>query len=258
MPTVTYTPSDTQRTSCQIQEAGDVAQAAVIQQGGEYALDMIKFLTGPPMNGIRKVDRFSTLTLLRNLVDMRDNDMVFLESTGSCYWYDIASTATHDGYSVISPFSGTGRWFRVGGVPQTTSQSIVYMGTEMVVGVDVPVDTVNGSWEQGGSITTGICHDLDGILPGDVLTGLACNIEKNSSPSPLTLYLVAQQAGSPGTTTTILSTQTVSATGTATYSFSHTVAAGERIRLIVQPGGSTGSWTWYSHTLSYTRSYITT
>jgi hypothetical protein len=100
--------------------------------------------------------------------------------------------------------------------------------------------------------------DFTELLPGDVLTEIEVYVEKLSSPSSLTFYMVAQEAGAPGATTSILATQTISATGTYSYTLSHTVAAGTRIRLIVTPGGGTGSWQWYSHTLSYTRSYITT
>lgn len=48
----------------------------------------------------------------------KDRDLCFVREEEALYYFDVASAATADGVKAVAPDSGTGRWFKTGGITE--------------------------------------------------------------------------------------------------------------------------------------------
>jgi len=273
MATTTYTPSATWRSTSIQQANGDVSDATVLQQSGQYAQDSIAYLTGS--NTRSQVSRLQTcadLTALKAIgtSDRRDLDFCVVDTANGerLYKFDSGSSSTGDDYAVVTPDSGSGRWHLVNAKPKSTTLRRVLAGA-----LCVSDDTVTrGTAEQDMQVfhpNTATCWgSITGFNVGDVVSEIEVAFRCSASNTlSVIFYHVASADG--GTTPTVTTLGTISLSGggvdTTTSSSSAplpvTMAEGDQITFKATfdasggSGGTSSKLRWCA--INGTRSYIT-
>lgn len=270
MPTTTYTPSATWHNTSTQQANGDVSDAAVLQQAGQYAQDGLAYLTGS--NTRTQVSRIQTCTDLTALKaigssDRRDLDFCVLDTANGerLYKFDSGSSSTGDDYAVVTPASGTGRWHMVGAKPKSTSKTWGCAGSAffgVFDGSNLPtVDFSAGTFQSNANDTAVVSVRLEDFNAGDVLSSLKVLATSSGTPGSTTITAYVCTPGDSSNTMTTLGTSTItqpkSTVTTITFGTPYTMDAGDSVQIVIDYGGGTGTWTISNARLFGTRSYIT-
>lgn len=269
----TYNPTATFHSSSTVQTNGQVSDATLLQQAGTDALDNYAYLCGDRSNtGVRRLGSVATLIALKNLdtpgmpnPEVRDEDFIFVESLRALYQYDQGSSVSGDNYSVVTPTSSTGRYLRVGNLPQSTTVSVSAAGTDffgLFSSTDLPTpDFATGYLTSNANDTATVSVRLGGFNAGDVLTG--ANISCVTASATVSATDVMVYAITPGTTNTVTLLGTANLTGplstitNLTFGSPYTFQTGDTVQVVVAFGGGIGNWTLRNAKVNATRSYIT-
>lgn len=275
MPTTTYTPTATFRTTGLVQANGDVSDADTLQNCGKYAMDSIAYLTGS--NTRTQVSRIQTCTDLTALKaigssDRRDLDFCVLDTANGerLYKFDSGSSSTGDDYAVVTPASGTGRWHLVGAKPSSTTHRWL-VGTASIE-TDVTANNATKSIANGRIVCTGgnatLYAEFNDFNVGDVITSVElaadANVGGGGANAVAAFYLMSAALAATTPTMTLLGTVTITAGSGATNStvsaapLPVTLATGQKVIVQLTCNTAIGVTDYiYWVALNGTRSYIT-
>lgn len=275
MATTTYTPTATWRSTSTQQANGDVSDATVLQQGGQYAQDSIAYLTGShDRSQVSRIQTCTDLTALKAIGSSarRDLDFCVLDTANGerLYKFDSGSSSTGDDYAVVTPASGTGRWHLVGAKPKSTTLRRVVAGFFSIENSGDTVTRTDAAQDvyvthPATGTTRGRFNDLN---VGDVISEIElvgfCSAGNTLS---VEFFHVALSDGGTSPTVTSLGTLSISGGGVNTTTSSTsaplpiTLSEGDQITFTATFNASGGSGGTTSKlracAINGTRSYIT-
>lgn len=276
MPTTTYTPSATWHNTSTQQANGDVSDAAVLQQAGQYAQDGLAYLTGS--NTRTQVSRIQTCTDLTALKaigssDRRDLDFCVIDTANGerLYKFDSGSSSTGDDYAVVTPNAGTGRWHLTNVKPKSTSKRWVsagYQAVQLDTSGAVARDVSTGHARVTYPANATLYHQFGAgdFNAGDIISSVEAVIANGTGNTTITTIYHLRSAAA-GTAPTVTTLATLNSTGLVANITSSaaplpiTIESGDQITAVTVfdtsggSGGTTCTVVWVG--LAGTRTAIT-